>query len=111
MGAGRLNERIHLERPKAHQNGRGGVEKGWDRVFTTSAGFTRLRGGEQVIGARLAGVQPTVIKVRYSRKSAEITPEWRAIDARTGEVFNIRTVVRARDRSWIEMTAESGERT
>lgn len=108
MNAGRLNKRVAFERPLETSNGAGGTIEGWAPEFTVWAVYRRLRGGETVQAARLAGSQPTVITVRSSVQARRVTTDWRARDERTGEVFNLRAIVETDDRSMLEITAESG---
>jgi hypothetical protein len=67
-----------------------------------------VRGGEDVMAARLEGRQPVVLTVRKSTDTDDITTDWRATDARTGAVYNIRTVQPSEDRAWIDLLCESG---
>jgi SPP1 family predicted phage head-tail adaptor len=111
MSAGRLNQRVAFESPDDASNGAGGTLEGWAAEFTVWAGYRRLRGGETVQAARLAGSQPTVITVRTSSQARRITTDWRARDDRTGEIFNIRAIIETDDRAMLEITAESGVAT
>lgn len=81
----------------------------FEDAFTRWAEIKPMRGGEDVLGARLQGTQPILIRVRYDSQTKEITPDWRAIDARDGTVYAIRTAVDMdRRRAWIELLAEAG---
>lgn len=111
MSAGKLDKRIAFESPVETSDGAGGTVDGWAAQFTVSAGYTRLRGGETVLASRLSGTQPTVIRVRASTQSRLITTDWRGVDARSGEVFNIRAIIESDDRAYLEITAESGVAT
>ncbi len=108
MSAGSLNQRVLFQAPVATSDGQGGTEDGWSAGFVRWAGYRRLRGGEAVIAARLAGVQPTVITIRADTETRAIDPTWRATDQRTGEIFALRAVIVSDDRAFIEITAESG---
>jgi SPP1 family predicted phage head-tail adaptor len=108
MSAGKLYERVAFESPVEVSDGYGGTINGWAAQFTVSAHFVRLRGGETVLASRLSGTQPTIIKVRQSSDTKQVTTDWRARDARSGEVFNIRSIIESDDRAYLEFTAESG---
>ena len=108
MGAGQLRQRIRFERPNAIANGYGGHTAGFEAVFDDRAAYTRLRGSESVVAARLQGRQPTVIRVRASMRARGAKTAWRIVDRDSGEIFNIRSVAETNDRRWIDFLAESG---
>ncbi|WP_244598283.1 head-tail adaptor protein [Pseudohoeflea suaedae] len=97
-----------FDEPPSVPDGYGGTVNGWSERFRARASYMRLRGGETVMAGRLAGKQPTVITIREHAKAANVDGTWRARDVRTGEVFNIRSVVLSDDRRHRELTAESG---
>lgn len=112
MPAGKLTEHVAFEEPTPNPDGRGGTFEGWTRVFECRAGYTRLRGGEEVIASRLAGKQPTIIRVRSFANSREVKTDWRIVDTRTDEIFNIRSgPIISSDRLWLDFTADSGVAT
>jgi head-tail adaptor len=108
MNSDRLFDKFRFDAPAEVTDDYGGVFAGWDQGPTVRAHLRNLRGSETVIGARLSGVQPVVITVRASNSTEIIETNWRAVDLRTGHVYNIRSVVRSDDRRWMEMTAERG---
>lgn len=108
MTAGKLYERVTFDSPTETPDGYGGTISGWTEEFTVRAGYRRLRGGETVLASRLSGTQPTIIKVRQSSDTKRVTTDWRARDARSGEVFNIRSPIESDDRAYLEFIAESG---
>lgn len=108
MGARELVERVAFEEPVEMPDGQGGVENGWAPRFECRAAYQRLRGSETVQAARLAGRQPTVIRVRSSEATREAGTNWRIVDQRTGETFNIRSSEITADRKHVEFLAESG---
>ena len=107
-GAGDLRERVTFAKESDGSDGGGGAVDGFADQFTVWAEYTWLRGGEQVLAARLSGVNTVVIRVRASSQSRQITADWQARDARTGQRFNIRSVVATTDRQWVDVTAQSG---
>jgi head-tail adaptor len=108
MGAGKLSERVVFDFPTPEDDGQGGREDGWTEGFSCSAGFRYLRGGETVQAARLAGRQPVVVTIRQSSLSRQVTHDWRMRDARSCDVYNIRSIVPTDDRMYLELTCEKG---
>lgn len=86
------------------------AEPNWQVRFSTRASLTFLRGGEAVIGARLTARQPAILTIRNSVMARSILPSDRAVDARTGEIFNIREQPRVsrENRGFLEMLVEAG---
>ena len=111
MAAGKLDQRVLFQSPTKNPDGYGGREQGWKDEMTVRAGYTRLRGTEAVMAARLEGRQPTVIRVRASSETRRIGSNWRIIDQRSGEVFNVHWIIESDDRRWLDVTAESGVAT
>jgi head-tail adaptor len=69
------------------------VAGGWEIMFSVDAKMHPLRGGEEVIAARLTGVQPFIASIRRSPKTKRITTDWRCVDARNPlRIFNIRAI-------------------
>jgi SPP1 family predicted phage head-tail adaptor len=108
MAAGRLQERVLFQSPAPISDGQGGQEEGWSQGFECSANFMYLRGGETVQAARLEGRQPVVVTIRQSSLSRSINPEWRMVDARRGDIYNIRSIVPSDNRLYLELTCEKG---
>jgi len=82
-GAGALRGRVHCQSREAVDDGLGSSVTGpWTTRFTVAAGFTPLRGGEQVMAARLSGTQPYVVRVRQSSQTRQVMTGWRLVDAR-----------------------------
>jgi SPP1 family predicted phage head-tail adaptor len=111
MPAGELRERIAFEQQSAVSDGSGGQTVSWSEVFRCAARVKPRLGGEEVTAARLGGRQPVMITVRHSTDTAQVTPDWRARDVRSGAVYNIRTAVADERRQWVEMLAEKGVAT
>lgn len=92
MPAGSLRQRLRFERrPVAADDGYGNVEGAWRTAFEAMARVTPLRGSETVIAQRLAGVQPLVITTYSCENSRAVAPGWRAVDQRSGDIYNIRS--------------------
>ena len=64
----------------------------WVEQFTRWCGILYLRGGEEVIAQRMAGVVPAVLNVRSDIQTRRIDNSWRARELRAGTHFNIRAV-------------------
>jgi SPP1 family predicted phage head-tail adaptor len=107
MPAGKLNERITFAVRGTGTDGYGNEESGFVDQFTVWAGFKALRGGEDVIAARLEGRQPVVLTLRRSSEALRITTGWRATDAR-GAIYNIRAVTPDEKRQFIDLLCEAG---
>lgn len=73
-------------------------------------------GGEGVLAARLSGKNLANITVRQSTQTADVTTDWVVKDARSGEVYNIRSIIdpykdtAQRGRYW-ELLCEKGVAT
>lgn len=84
-GAGQLRERVTFQRrdetPDAYGNP---IAGDWTDQFSEPARLTPRLGGEEVIAARMTGVQPYILTVRSSARTRGLTPAWRAYDARKG---------------------------
>lgn len=84
--------------------------------FTCAANIKPSLGGEQVLAGRLAGTNLVNITVRQSSNSAAVTTAWRAKDERTGDIYNIRSVIdpdehTAQHGRFVEMLCEKGVAT
>jgi head-tail adaptor len=91
-GAGDLDWRMRFEEPTSGSDGGGGVIAGWAPRFTVWAGLFGAGGSEAVMAARLAGRALARVRIRDSRDARRITTDWRMVDARSNEVWNIREV-------------------
>lgn len=100
--------RVAFDEPNPVPNGQGGQLMGWVERLQAYAAIRWLRGGETVIAARLAGRQPAVVTIPASTAARLITTEWRMRDVRSGDEFNIRSMVVSDDRADIELTVERG---
>lgn len=109
--AGRQREKLHFQKRAKVDDGYGNEVAGdFATVFTDVAELVPLRGSETVQAARLTGVQPYTVRIRSCAASREITPAWRAVDARNDKrVFNIRTVTNPDQKSaWLELLVDDG---
>lgn len=88
-----------------------GNENGaWDEQLVVWARVRPLIGGENVQAARLAGTQPVVITVHSSSQTRQIEPEWRGRNARTGTIYNIRSIANNDEQNaYLDITATAGQ--
>lgn len=107
-GAGSLFEHVDFQSPSSASDGAGGVLNGFAHQFYTRAEFIHLRGGEAVLAARLEGRHTQVIRVRSSEASRAVDTDWRIVNTRTDEVFNVRDITPSADRQWLDILAEKG---
>lgn len=108
MEAGALRERFAFSKRAAVDDGLGNEQGEWLIQFTVWAKRLTLKGGETVLANRLAGRAPAIITIRSSTQTREITADWRCVDARSGEEFNIRAVQPGPKRDVIELLVETG---
>lgn len=110
-GAGELDQRVTFQKQGAAGDGAGGTTSAFADQFTVWAKYTHLRGGEEVMAARLGGRHTQVVRVRRSTQTLLADTSWRLVDARTGTEFNIRDITPSEDRSWLDFLCESGVAT
>lgn len=106
--AGDLRELVELQDYVEVDDGYGGVTQEWQTAFTEPARIRTLKGGETVIAGRLAGTQTLVITVRYQPDVEDVTPAWRARNARSGTIYNIRSVTVDERKAFVDLLCESG---
>src|SRR5262245_1398561 len=112
-GAGDLRQRIKFSKPNEQTDEYGNVTTGWQDMFSVAANITPRLGGETVEGARLAGRQPAIIRVRNTPDTQLIRTDWKATDVVSGNEFNVRAVTDpymgdVRHGQWLDMLAEGG---
>lgn len=108
MNAGELRESIELQNYTSVDDGYGGQTQTWETVMTTAARIRTLKGGETVIAGRLTGTQTLVITVRYQPDMEDVTPAWRARNARSGTMYNIRSVTVDERKAFVDLLVEAG---
>lgn len=98
-GAGELRESVYFERRAVSDDGFGNTVSGdFARWYPTPSGgvpakIVPLRGGETVQAQRLAGTAIYEIWVRADSTLDGLTAADRVVDARSGEIYNIRVDV------------------
>ena len=92
--AGAMRDRLRFESRAVTDDGFGNVVAGdWTHRFTRAAAVMPARGSEEVLSAKLQGLQPVRIVVYSDSETRTVTPDWRAVDSRSGLVYAIRTIV------------------
>lgn len=111
MPAGELRERVAFDARLEIEDGYGNEEGDFaERIAGVAARIQPLKGGERVLADRLTGVQPFVIRVRYSAMAAAIDPGWRARNLRTGDVYAITAAANMDEtRRYLDILATRGE--
>jgi len=109
-GAGALSELISFQRRDEIDDGFGNPVSGeFSEQFREYARLQPRMGGETVIASRMTGVQPFTMLVRSNDRTKGVTPAWRAVNARSGRVYNIITNVNVDERNgWQEMLISDG---
>lgn len=109
-GAGALSEIVRFLEPDEIDDGYGGTTIGYVERFTESARLQPRVGGETVQASRLAGLQPYTMTVRSSGRTRSVTPEWRAVNVRTGDRYNIKSVANIDERNaYLELLVVAGD--
>ncbi len=120
--AGRLVEKVAFDRRQIDNPDSpadyGNTETTWVEQFDCRAEFIHLRGGEEVMAARLANKHVQIIRVRSAVLTRGVEPDWRIRDENsgvfttggewTGDVYNIRDITPSDDRQWIDFLCEKG---
>lgn len=111
-GAGSLSERVKFQERVGGLDEYGNELTTWQDRATVAARIRPRHGGEEVMSGRLQGIQPYTMTVRSSTQTRDVTPAWRAVNARTGAVYNIKTVTNPDERgAMLEMLVIEGEAT
>jgi head-tail adaptor len=107
---GDLRERLRFERRSEADDGYGNVAGAWDVIIGPL--WARLEpqtGSEDVLSDRVSGVQTAEITVRWSRDAADIQPQDRAVDERTGRTWNVISVANNDERHrYLNILASAG---
>jgi head-tail adaptor len=109
--AGELNQKISFQRRTSTPDGFGNNELGWAALSGPfSARIRPINGKEEVLVGKLAGVQPFEIVVWSSTKTRAITVEDRAVNARTGQAYDITAIQNPDERNgFLSMLAKAGD--
>ena len=93
----RMRERVTFQRRLQISDGAGNTRGGWDTnlanaICTTAARLRPINGREEVLAQKLQGTQGFELVVRYSAATTAVTSSCRAVNARTGEAYDIKTI-------------------
>lgn len=109
MTAGKLRELLSFQVRQAIDDGYGNEIAGpFVEQFKDHAQMKPLRGSETVMASRLQGKQPYLVTVRCHANTLLVSPEWRAVNVRSGAVYAITTSVPREKRDYIDMTCVEG---
>jgi SPP1 family predicted phage head-tail adaptor len=111
MQAGELRERVSFFAPNERDDGYGNLVSGYLEFpdFTVAAKIEPKLGGETVLAARLQGKNLVNVTIRASIQTRQITSDWRARDEKTGDIYNIRSIIDpTQQKQWIELLCERG---
>ncbi len=108
MTAGTLREKIRFQSRTNENDGYGNTKAEWTTAYDCRADLLWLRGGESVLAGRLEGVKTAVFTIRDCVDARAVTSEYRVVNLRTDEVFNVRSVNSATKRGYIDILAETG---
>ncbi|MET3601816.1 head-tail adaptor protein [Martelella mangrovi] len=110
---GALRHRLEFQKRGVTDDGFGNDVAGpFETVFSQRAQMIARNGTETVMAARLQGVQPYTVRIRYSAQASAVTADWRIVDARNpSRVFAITAPPVNVDgmNHWIEMLVKEGQ--
>jgi len=107
-GAGPLREVLIAQRRVEAEDIYGNTQGEWQEQCRFNASVEARRGGEAVLAGRLQGTVAYMITARYSVSAASVQPDWRLVDARSGQVYAIRTWIPRPKRDYIDGDVEIG---
>lgn len=111
-GAGDLRERIDMQTRSEEDDGYGNTITGpFATVWSAPARIQILRGTETVMAGRLAGAQTVAITMRWQPEFAALSSAWRAVNGRTGEVYNIRSIEPDERNAFVNILTQTGVAT
>ncbi|WP_026619114.1 head-tail adaptor [Ensifer sp. WSM1721] len=112
-GGGDLREVIEMQQREWQDDGygNGGYIGPFQTVFAAAARVQILRGTETVMAGRLAGKQTLALIMRWQPDFATVDTTWRAVNARSGVVYNIRSVEPDERRAFVNVLVEAGVAT
>ncbi|WP_189526621.1 phage head closure protein [Mesorhizobium sp. M7A.F.Ca.ET.027.03.2.1] len=108
---GQMREVVRLQQYTEVDDGHGNTVGEYADVATIPARIQSVKGSEQILAGRLAGVQPIVITIRNGGDAAAVNTDWRAVNDRTEETYNIRSIIRSERGDWIDLLVEAGVAT
>ncbi len=111
-GAGHLRELVNFQNRTEEDDGYGNVVTGpFETVWSAPARIQILRGTETVMAGRLTGTQTVAITIRWQPAIAAVDSAWRIQNARSNEVYNIRSIEPDERKAAVNILCESGVAT
>lgn len=109
-GAGALDKLVRFEVRSVGEDEYGNVTTGpWAEQFREPARLRPLKGSEPVLAQRLVGVQPYVLTVRSSTRTRGVDGAWRAVNARSGAIYDITAITNPDERgAYLDMLVTEG---
>lgn len=108
-GAGDLRELINMQAREIGDDGYGNPVVGdWQTVWAAPARIQILRGSETVMAGRLTGKQTIALTMRWQPEFATVDTTWRAVNGRTGEEMNIRSIEPDERKAFVNVLCEKG---
>lgn len=111
MPAGELRERIRFERRvKAGDDGYGNVTYEWQAITAAQPANLSPQSGDEPVTADLLRAQQTfTVTVRYSKQTACVMTNDRAVNVRSGDTYDLIAIANPDERRrFITMTAVRG---
>ena len=109
-GGGILDKKLQFEVRATSNDAQGNTEGDWIAVLDRQARVKPLAPNETVLASRLQGVTPYEVTIRSDSETRAITEAWRAVNVRTGEIYNIGPVVNPDERGrYLIFTCTAGE--
>ena len=107
---GDLREVVRFQTSTETDDGYGNPIAGaWATEFKARARIMPKMGSEAVVAARMQGMQPYVITIRSNAQARLVTPAWRAINDRTGAVYDIKAIANPDERNaFLELLVTEG---
>ncbi|MEM6617454.1 MAG: head-tail adaptor protein [Pseudomonadota bacterium] len=108
MKAGPLRYNYSFQRRGATNDGFGNVETDWVEQFQQRGGRAFFRGIEKAQDAASTATQKMIIQIRQSDNADTVSTDFRVVDVRSGETYNVVAVEADPVRRLIELIVESG---
>lgn len=103
------DHRVSFQKRVAQGNdGLGNVLSPFVEQFQTRVAIKYLRGGEDVMASRLEGRQPAIATALQSSNIDLVSPDWRMVDVRTNDVWNVRSAEPMQNRRYVDFLIERG---
>jgi len=107
MQAGKLNNRVAIDRPDTSQNETGEEIISWHHMGTVWCDIKPIVGREALLAAGTLAESDTVIRFRWEPRLAQMTPKWRL--RRPNIIYNIQGIAEVEmDKKEIEVRCKSG---